>query len=136
MRISLNEPIFNKKDYYNLKNCFKSGWISTSGIYINKFEKLISKLTKQKYIFSTNSGTSALHLLLMITKLNKTNEVLVPNITFVASINPVLYCGASPVFIDVDDNYFIDQDKTINFLTQNCKLKVFCRSRGRRKYCF
>jgi len=123
MRISLNEPIFNKKDYYNLKNCFKSGWISTSGIYINKFEKLISKLTKQKYIFSTNSGTSALHLLLMITKLNKTNEVLVPNITFVASINPVLYCGASPVFIDVDDNYFIDQDKTINFLTQNCILK-------------
>ena len=68
-----------------------------------------------EYILSTNSGTSALHLLLMITKLNKTNEVLVPNITFVASINPVLYCGASPIIIDVDHNYFIDQDKTINF---------------------
>ena len=70
------------------------------GEKVEKLEHEMKKFTKAKYAVALSSGTAALHLALRAYDLKPGDEVLVPSITFVASANAVLYCGAKPVFVD------------------------------------
>ena len=79
---------------------------------INKRNKYI----KSKYAILVNSGTSALHVSLLLSNTKPGDEVIVPTVSFIAPINAVNYCKASPIFMDVDDYFNIDQNKFEDFI--------------------
>ncbi|MCL4338857.1 DegT/DnrJ/EryC1/StrS family aminotransferase [Patescibacteria group bacterium] len=90
----------NERKY--LLDCFDSSWISSKGEYIRKFEYNFAKYIGVRFGVATSNGTTALHLAISALGLGKGDEVIVPNLTFVASANVVRYTGAKPVFVDVE----------------------------------
>ena len=117
--IHLHEPLLDKYDLKSLLNCYNSRWISTGGNKVKAFEKLICKITGAKYAIATNNCTAALQISLMMSGVKPGDEVIVPAISFIATINSVIYNFGSPVFMDVDDYFNLDIDKTIKFLNEN-----------------
>ncbi len=116
--ILLHEPTLKGNEQKYLQKCISSNWISTSGKFINLFEKKIRAYTKAKNAVAVNSGTSALHISLLLSNTKPGDEVIVPTISFIAPINAVIYCKASPIFMDVDEHLNIDVKKTISFLKE------------------
>ena len=113
----IHEPDIIKKDLHNLKNCIDNRNISVTGNFCKLFEDEIKKITGAKYVVLTNSGTSALHLSCILSGINENHEVLIPAFTFVASPNSVIYCGATPHFVEIEKNYFgIDFAKLSEYL--------------------
>ena len=98
--IPLDEPSFNNKEMNYVTACFKKGWISWQGEFVKKFEKKFSKLIKYKYAISTANGTDALILALKALDLKKGDEVIVPTLTFSASVFSISEIGAKPIFVD------------------------------------
>ncbi len=92
----------NEKKYLN--RCIDNTFVSTVGEFVDKFEKKLAIYTKSKFVVATNSGSSALHLILDYYGLGEGDEVLVPSFTFVATVNPIIYCGATPNFVDIELN--------------------------------
>ena len=116
--INLHEPLIIGNEWKYLKNCLDRGWVSSSGKYVNDFEKKIAKYTGAKYAVACVNGTSALQISLEIIGVKKGDEVIVPSLTFIAPINAINYNDAKPIFMDIDRYYTIDIDKTVNFLNQ------------------
>jgi len=117
-------PPFLKNNEKNLVNkCIKNEWLSSSGMYVKKFEDLICRYVKSKYSVGLVNGTSALHLALKAINADSTSEIIVPAISFISTANVVLYCGSSPIFIGVDKNFNICEEKVLEFL----KKKTFYR---------
>ena len=113
----LHEPDLDKNASNYLKRCVEKNSVSTVGNFVEKFENKISKLTSAKYVITTNSGTSALHISCILMGVKENDEVLVPAFTFVATANAVKYCNAIPHFVDIEENHFgIDIDKLKNYL--------------------
>ena len=98
----LHEPIFTGNEKKYLNECISSGFVSSVGQYVKIFEKKIASYTKVKYAVATNSGISALHLILKYFNLNKNHEVLMPSYTYVATANAVMYCESTPNFVDIE----------------------------------
>jgi perosamine synthetase len=121
--IPLHEPYFDESEKNIVKDIISSTYVSTVGSYVNKFEKNFSKFTKSKYCVATNSGTSALHLACKIIELSNNDEVLAPTLTFIAPINAIKYCSASPVFFDCDDNLNMNMNDVIFFLKNKTFIK-------------
>lgn len=117
-KFSLHEPLLQGNEILNVKQCLKTGWLSSSGNFVNKFEKKLEDFTRTNVV-CCNSGTSALHVSLILAGVNSGDEVIVPTITFIATVNSVLYCNANPVFMDCDESLCIDVDKILNFLKHN-----------------
>jgi perosamine synthetase len=117
--IPLAEPFFFGKEKKFLSDCIKSGWITTSGEYLNKFELEIKKITKAKYCCALINGSSSLQLAIRSLNPKLDDEILVPSITFIASVNAIKYNNCNPVFMDVDDSYLIDLNKTFQFIKEN-----------------
>src|SRR3989344_1851120 len=92
--------IGNEEKY--VMDCLRTNWISSAGKYINRFETRFARYHGTKFAVSCNSGTAALHIALLALGVKKGDEVLSPALTFVATINAITYCGASPVLIDID----------------------------------
>lgn len=101
-KAKLHEPIFDKNDINILKRCINSGFVSSVGNFVTKFEKKIVKLTKSKYVVAVVNGTSALEIALKVSGVRMGDEVLVPSITFVATANAVSLVNAVPHFVDSD----------------------------------
>ena len=100
--IPLHEPSFigNEKKYLN--DCIDSTFVSSTGKFVDEFEEKIAKYTGAKYAVATSNGTSALHIALLLANVAKNDEVITQPLTFVATCNAISYCGANPIFIDVD----------------------------------
>ena len=100
--IPLHEPKFigNEKRY--LSECIDSTFVSSVGRFVDRFEEEIAKYTGAKYAIATSNGTSALHVALLIANVRKNDEVITQPLTFIATCNAINYCGALPIFIDVD----------------------------------
>jgi len=111
----------NEKKY--LKKCITTEFVSSVGEYVNIFEKNISKFTKAKYAVACSSGTTALHLALRAISIEKDDEVIVPSMSFIATVNPVRYLNASPVFMDCDNFYNLDINKFKQFIEKNTFFK-------------
>ena len=122
-RFKLSVPNLNKKEIEATSKAIKTGWISTAGKDVNKFEKKICKITKAKYAVAINSGTSSIHLALVASNVKRGDEVLVQSLTYVATINPILYAGASPIFFDVERNFNMKLEDVIFFLKNNTYMK-------------
>jgi len=118
--IPLHEPQFigNEKKYLN--ECIDSTYVSSSGSFIDKLEDNIAKYTGAKYAVATSNGTSALHIAMLLANVTKNDEVVTQPITFVATCNTIRYCGAYPVFIDVDkDTMGLSPSSLQEFLDKN-----------------
>jgi perosamine synthetase len=103
-QIPVSKPHLDEVEERYLNATLKSGWISSSGHFIKKFEDEICSMTGTKYGIATNNGTSALHLALLSLGLSQGDEVIVPNITYIATANAVLYCGGIVKLVDVLPN--------------------------------
>ena len=101
--IPVYEPRLSGKEKEYLLDCLETNWISSIGKYIAKFEDKFSKFCGRKYGVATSNGTSALQLALLVMGIGPGDEVIAPDLTFVASANAVTYTGAKPVFVDVDE---------------------------------
>lgn len=115
-QLNLSEPKLNFDEVNAAKKAINDGWISTSGKEVIKFEKKISQTVKNKYCVALNSGTSAIHLSLTVAGVERGDEVLVQSLTFIATVNPILYLGANPIFFDVDNKFNMKIDNIIEFL--------------------
>ena len=100
--ISLHEPRFLGKEKEYVLDAIDSSFVSSVGSYVDKFELMISSLTGTKKSIAVVNGTSALQVALRLTGVELGDEVLTQALTFIATINSILYNGASPVFLDVD----------------------------------
>ena len=90
--------------------------MSTGGNLINKFERKIEKITGVKHAIACNSGTSALHISIKLSGISPGDEIIAPTLTFVATINTIIYNECNPIFMDCDKYYNIDAKKTLEFL--------------------
>jgi len=123
-KLQIHEPDINKTDLNNLKSCIKTRNVSAAGNFCKKFENELKKITKSKYVILTNSGTSALHISCILSGLDKNHEVLIPAFTFVASPNSVIYCNATPHFVEIESkNFGIDFKKLSSYLKKIAKKK-------------
>jgi len=116
-RIPLSVPSISGNEMKYLKECIDSEWVSSAGSFVGQFESKISDYTGSRYAIAVVNGTSALHLSLMISGVGHNDEVIIPTVTFIAPVNAITYCGASPIFMDSDEFFNIDVEKTIEFLT-------------------
>lgn len=114
-KIFISEPSFDLKDEKILSDCIKKGF-ATFGNNIQKFENKILRYTNSQYCLICVNGTSALQIALKVLGLKAGEEVLAPSMTFVATINAILYNNAIPIFMDCVDDLNIDTKKVINFL--------------------
>ena len=122
--IPLHQPIFigNEKQYLN--DCIDSTFVSSSGTYIDKFEEKIAEYVGVSYAIATSNGTSALHIALILSGVNPGDEVITQPLTFVATCNAINYCGAEPIFIDVDqDSLGLSPEALQLFLEKNTFIK-------------
>tara|TARA_B100002051_G_C16731731_1_gene638680 strand:+ start:313 stop:1467 length:1155 start_codon:yes stop_codon:yes gene_type:complete len=114
--IPLSVPNLKGNELKYVSNCIKTEWISSSGKYVSIFEKKISSYLKSRFAIACINGTSALQVSLRVLGVTQGDEVIVPTITFVSPINSVIYNNAKPIFMDVDDFYNLDVNKTIEFI--------------------
>ncbi len=109
--IPLAKPILDGNELEYVTDCINTGWISSQGKYVNLFEEKFSEFTGSKHACAVSNGTVALHLALVALGVSPGDEVVLPNLTFAAPINAVIYTGAIPVLIDVNkDTMAMDVD--------------------------
>ena len=121
--MKLSVPHIDKGDIKLINNVLKSQWISTSSKTVNIFENNLANFCKTKYSVALNSGTSAIHLGLKILGVDDKTEVIVPSLTFIATVNPILYLGAKPIIFDVDQYHNIKIEDVIDFIKNKTKFK-------------
>ena len=118
--IHLSVPNLNGNEWAYVKQCLDDGWISSVGDFVNKFENKIADYVGSKFAIACMNGTAGLHMSLLISEISQNNCVIVPNITFIATLNAIKYVGATPILIDVDpDTWQMDLDLLDNFLSSN-----------------
>lgn len=121
--IPLSVPSVRGNEWEYVKECLDTEWVSSAGEYVNKFEEKIAEYTGAHHAIAVVNGTAALHLSLIITGVQPGDEVIVPTLTFIAPVNTVRYVDAHPVFMDCDDYYNIDADKTIEFISKHSEFR-------------
>jgi len=100
--IPLHEPIFSGNEKKYVLDCIDSTYVSSVGQYVNRFEEMIRDYTGAKYAVAAVNGTAALHLALRLAGVSSGDQVLTQPLTFIATCNAISYCGAEPVFLDID----------------------------------
>ena len=111
-KIPLYEPFLSNDENKNVLKCLNNNWISSKGEFIKKFEDSFKKKFNYKFATVTTNGTTALHLALLSLNVGKGDEVIAPNLTYVAPVNAINYVGAKPILVDVNkENWLMDLDK-------------------------
>lgn len=122
--IPLHEPRFfgNEKKYLN--ECIDSTFVSSVGKFVDRFEERMAEYTGAKFVVATVNGTSALHVSLVLAGVQKDDEVITQPLTFIATCNAISYCGAKPLFVDVDkDTLGMSPNALKAFLKDNAEIK-------------
>jgi perosamine synthetase len=121
--IPIAEPFITGKELEYVTDCLRSGWISSIGAYILRFEREFALYCGCRYGIATSNGTAALHLALAVLGIGPGDEVIVPTLTFVATANCVVYTGAKPVFVD-------SEPKTWNIAPGSVAAKITSRTKA------
>ena len=122
--IPLHAPCFSGKEREFVLETLDSTFVSSVGEYVIEFENRISSFTGAKFVVATNTGTAALHTALILAGVSTNDEVITQSLTFVATCNAVRYCGADPVFVDVDrDTLGLSPDNLTQFLDQYAEVR-------------
>lgn len=120
--IPLHVPVFlgNEKSY--LEECIDSTFVSSVGKFVDSFEEKMALYTGSKYAVATVNGTSALQVALILSGVEPGDEVITQPLTFVATANAITYCGAKPVFLDIDENTLgLSAEKLEHFLKNSTR---------------
>lgn len=102
--VALHEPEFGPSDHAYVAECLDSGWVSSVGKFVDRFESDLAAYTGAKRVVAVVNGTAALHVCLQLVGVRPGDEVLMPALTFVATANAAHYCGAIPHFVDSDEH--------------------------------
>jgi aminotransferase in exopolysaccharide biosynthesis len=133
--IPLHEPNFSGKEKSYVLDTIESTFVSSVGAYVDRFEIMMAELTKTHKAVAVVNGTSALQVALRLSGVSRGDEVLTQALTFIATINVIIYNGASPVFIDVDlDTMGLSPNAIQSFLEENGELRDgFCYNKKTNK---
>jgi perosamine synthetase len=101
--IALHEPEFSGQEWAYVKDCIDTGWVSSVGAYVDRFERDLCAITSASHAVATSNGTAALHICLLLAGVEAGDEVLVPALTFIATANAVSYVQAVPHFVDSEE---------------------------------
>ena len=117
--IALHEPRFGGRELDYLGECIRTGWVSSAGAFVDRFEEEIARFTGARHAVLTVNGTAALHVALLAAGVSRDDEVIIPALTFVATANAVRYCGAIPHFADSEERTLgLDPSKLAEHLAQ------------------
>lgn len=134
--IPLCEPHLGGREWDYVKDCLDSGWVSSVGAYVDRFESMLADYTGTGHAVACVNGTSAIHIALLVSGVMPGDEVLIPTLTFIAPVNAIRYAGAWPVLLDVESSHWqLDISKVAHFLEQNCEIRdgmPWNRQTGRR----
>lgn len=123
-RIQIASPSFGEEELIAIQDPIKTGWL-TQGKHVKQFEDNFAVMHDVKYGLATSSCTSALHLMLAAAGIGPGDEVIVPSFTWVSTANSVLYCGATPVLVDIDlDTFNISLEETLKKVTSKTKAVI------------
>jgi perosamine synthetase len=116
--IPISQPLLSQRELDYVSDAVKSGWVSSLGHYVDKFEESFAAFCGTRYAVSVGNGTVGLHLAMKVLGIGPGDEVIVPDLTFVATGNTVVTAGATPVMVDVSpDSWCIDPDKIAAAIT-------------------
>ncbi len=122
LTIPLSIPVLGGQELHYLQQAIVSNWVSSEGPFVTDFERALERYLGGGHAVATVNGTAALHVALRVAGVGPGSLVLLPGLTFAATANAVIYCGARPVFLDVDpDTWTIDPKEVGRFLTEECK---------------
>ncbi|MEO0225045.1 MAG: DegT/DnrJ/EryC1/StrS family aminotransferase [candidate division WOR-3 bacterium] len=120
--IPVSKPSITQKEIQYIMDAVSSGWVSSLGKYVDMFEEKFASYCGTKYALTTSNGTTALHLVLAALGIKPGDEVIIPDITFVATGNTVKYVGAKPVIVDIEeDTLCIDPESVKKAITPKTK---------------
>lgn len=100
---ALHEPAFLGREWEYVKECLDTGWVSSVGKFVDRFEHDLASYTGASHVVAVVNGTAALQIALIVSGVSAGDEVLVPAMSFVATANAVSHCGAFPHFVDSDE---------------------------------
>ncbi|MEG0725224.1 MAG: aminotransferase class I/II-fold pyridoxal phosphate-dependent enzyme, partial [Mucinivorans sp.] len=124
----------NEKKYLN--ECIDTTFVSSVGAFVTRFEEMVAEFTGAPKAVVCVSGTNALHMALMLSGVEANDEVITQPLTFIATANAISYCGARPVFVDVDmDTMGLSPTKMSEWLDTNAQMRggeCFNKSTSRR----
>ena len=132
--IALSVPNLKGNELKYVTDAVETEWVSTAGPYVSDFEKKLAEYVHVPAAVSTQNGTSALHISLMLCGVTREDAVIVPTLTFIAAVNPTKYIGAEPIFMDCDDSLCMDPVKLKKFCEEECDFtdgKLIDRATGR-----
>jgi perosamine synthetase len=130
-QIPLSFPTLGDTEAAYVMDCLDTKWISSAGKYVDRFERAFAAVAGTKHAISCSNGTVALHLALLGLDVRPDDEVLVPTLTFVACANAVLYCGAKPVFVDIDPGIWaMDASQIESHITPKTRAIIAVHLRG------
>ncbi|MBN1384071.1 MAG: DegT/DnrJ/EryC1/StrS family aminotransferase [Elusimicrobia bacterium] len=126
-KIPITVPYLSNKESEAAARVVRSKWVN-QGPMVEQFEQAVSRFVKSKYAVATSSGTSALHIALLLAGIKPNDEVILPSFTFIATVNNIIHLGAVPVFVDIDPKtYNLDPKKVeecINHKIRNSKFGI------------
>jgi perosamine synthetase len=122
--IPLHVPEIRGNEWAYIKECLETNWVSSVGPFVDRFERDLADYVGTKHGVAVVNGTAALHIALLVAGVQPEDEVLVSTLTFIASANAIRYCGAHPVFMDAEPDYWqMDPEKVSDFLETGCEWK-------------
>ncbi len=120
--VYLDAPNLGEDEKKYLLRAISEGYVSTKGPFVQEFEEKFARYLGVKKAIAVQSGTAALHIALYQLGIGRDDEVIIPSLTFVATVNSVLYVGAKPVIVDVDsETWNIDPEKIEKAITRKTK---------------
>lgn len=122
--IPLSVPELRGKEWVYLKECLETGWVSSAGPFVDRFERAFAAYVGTSHAVAVVNGTAGLHVALQAALVRQDDEVLVPALTFIAPVNAIRYRHAHPVFVDADPtSWQMDVKQLKRFLEQECEFR-------------
>lgn len=123
--LPLHEPSFAGNEWAYVKECLDTGWVSSVGKFVDRFEQQLADYTGVKRAVAVVNGTAALHVCLRLVGVEQGDEVLMPALTFIATANAVSYCGAIPHFVDSEERTLgLDPAKLADYLADIAEIRA------------
>lgn len=118
--IPLSVPNLKGNELQYVTTAVETEWVSTSGPYVEEFEKRVANYVHASGAVSCQNGTAGLHISLLLAGVTREDAVIVPTLTFIAAVNPVRYIDAYPIFMDCDDSLCMDPKKLEDYCREEC----------------
>ena len=127
----MSEPTISKIERKYVRKAIRSGWVSSNGQYVERIEEELNSYLKTDYATCVSNGTVALHLALLALNISAGDEVIIPNLSFIAVANSVIYVGADVVLCDVEQNSLgLDPEKLIKLISLKTKAVIVVHNYG------